>query len=79
MQWKAWVARKVVVPLIVGNGVHDQKSVIDYRNYIWTYDGEEIPFQIEQKQRRYGDIMTVVVGSRYEDTAVCGNERSRHE
>lgn len=38
--WKAWVARRLVVPFIVGTDTLDQKSMIDFRDHIWEYEGE---------------------------------------
>ena len=60
MKWKAWVAEKVVVPLIVGNNYHDKRTKLDFYDYIWEYDGEKMPFQIESGKRKFGDMMTVV-------------------
>ncbi len=58
--WKAWVARRLVVPFIVGTDTLDQKSTIDFRNHTWEYEGETVPIQIERRPEKVGEVMTVV-------------------
>ena len=60
VEWKAWVAERMVVPMILGNDFHDGKSVVDYHRHVWSYEGEEIPIQIEKKGDRPGERLTVV-------------------
>jgi hypothetical protein len=59
VKWKAWVAKRLVVPLIVGNDCHDKRTKLDYHTYIWEYDGIRIPFQIE-RGGGIGTVATVV-------------------
>jgi hypothetical protein len=60
VEWKAWVVKRLVVPLIVGNDIHDKKTKLDYYTYTWEYDGVSIPFQIEQEERGGRGVLTVV-------------------
>ena len=59
IQWKVWVANRLIMPLILGNDFNYGKSVIDFTRGIWKYEGEEVPIQVMQKPRM-GEMITVV-------------------
>ena len=57
VEQRAWVAKKVAIPLILGTDMHVGKSVIDCVRSVWSYEGEEVPIQLEQgrKNRKGND------------------------
>ena len=59
IEQRAWVAKKVAIPLILGNDMHAGKSVIDCVRSVWVFEGEVVPIQVERGYRTGGE-MTVV-------------------
>jgi len=60
VEWRMWVADKMIVPLIIGNDFHDGRSVIDYPRLTWRYEEVDTPMTIERRQRLTGEVGTVI-------------------
>ena len=60
VQWKTWVVKGMMIPMILGNDFHDEKTIIDYKTHMWEYEGEKIPFNIEKRVNGGNNVSMVV-------------------